>query len=270
MDRGRAEVTAGAPSRRAGSGEARRLGRGSAKLRDRGVAGGRGRMRLQRRERVDVDGRPPAARGPMVTSGCPADGADTLGRHALALARRSRRRASVPGPPAYWSRSCVATRRRTPRCRRSSTSLRRTGARRPRRSRSKPRDRSRRRRSSRSSCAASTRRSSRRSRTIAARFAGVAHEVIRIPDAASLCEGFNRGYARSRGDAVVYCHDDIDLLAPDAAMRLARHLTHADLGAAWRARRASRDRRSSGPDTRGCAAGSPTVRRATRITRCGR
>ena len=66
-------------------------------------------------------------------------------------------------------------------------------------------------------------------RTIAARFAGIEHEVIRIPDAASLCEGYNRGHARSRGDAVVFCHDDIDLLAPDAAARLARHLTHADV-----------------------------------------
>jgi len=67
------------------------------------------------------------------------------------------------------------------------------------------------------------------SRTIATRFAGVPHEVVRIPDATSLCEGFNRGFARSRGDAVVFCHDDVDLLAPDAAVRLARHLTHVDL-----------------------------------------
>jgi tetratricopeptide (TPR) repeat protein len=66
------------------------------------------------------------------------------------------------------------------------------------------------------------------SRTIATRFASVPHEVVRIPDATSLCEGYNRGFAHSRGDAVVYCHDDIDLLAPDAAPRLARHLTHAD------------------------------------------
>lgn len=67
------------------------------------------------------------------------------------------------------------------------------------------------------------------SSTIAARFAGVAHEVIRIPDAASLSEGYARGLARSTGDAVVFSHDDVDLLAPDAATRLASHLTHADL-----------------------------------------
>jgi tetratricopeptide (TPR) repeat protein len=67
------------------------------------------------------------------------------------------------------------------------------------------------------------------SRTIEARFAGVDHEVIRIGDAASLCEGYMRGLARARSEAVVFCHDDIDLAAPDAAERLARHLTRVDL-----------------------------------------
>lgn len=67
------------------------------------------------------------------------------------------------------------------------------------------------------------------SQTIAARFADHDVEVIRIGDARSLCEGYARGLARSRGEAVVFCHDDIDLLAPDAAQRLARHLTHHDL-----------------------------------------
>jgi tetratricopeptide (TPR) repeat protein len=67
------------------------------------------------------------------------------------------------------------------------------------------------------------------SATIAKRFGGHPHEVIRIPDASSLCEGYTRGLARSRGDAVVFCHDDIDLVAPDAATRLAGHLTRFDL-----------------------------------------
>lgn len=67
------------------------------------------------------------------------------------------------------------------------------------------------------------------SATFATRFAGVAHEVIRIPDARSLCEGYARGLARSGGEAVVFCHDDIDLLAPDVATRLATHLTHHDI-----------------------------------------
>jgi len=67
------------------------------------------------------------------------------------------------------------------------------------------------------------------SATIATRFAGVAHEVIRIPDARSLCEGYARGLARSHGEALVFCHDDIDLVAPDVATRLATHLTHYDM-----------------------------------------
>lgn len=65
--------------------------------------------------------------------------------------------------------------------------------------------------------------------TIERLFAAVAHEVIRIPDARSLCEGNQRGLARSSGEAVVFCHDDIDLLAPDAASRLTGHLTHHDV-----------------------------------------
>ena len=67
------------------------------------------------------------------------------------------------------------------------------------------------------------------SNTIAARFARFDHELIRINDADSLCEGYTRGLARATGEAVVMCHDDIDLVAPDAAERQARHLTAHDL-----------------------------------------
>ena len=67
------------------------------------------------------------------------------------------------------------------------------------------------------------------SATIALRFAGIEHEVIRIGDARSLCEGYARGFAHARGEAIVFCHDDIDLLAPDAAARLAVHLARFDL-----------------------------------------
>ncbi|HVN35313.1 MAG TPA: glycosyltransferase [Casimicrobiaceae bacterium] len=68
---------------------------------------------------------------------------------------------------------------------------------------------------------------------VAQRWAGRAHEVVPITDARSLCEGYLRGLAKSRGDAVVFCHDDIDLLAPDVAERVALHLTsHELVGAA--------------------------------------
>lgn len=61
------------------------------------------------------------------------------------------------------------------------------------------------------------------------RFAGVAHEIVAITDARSLCEGYQRGFGKSRGDAIVFCHDDIDILAEDAAERLSLHLTRHEL-----------------------------------------
>lgn len=58
-------------------------------------------------------------------------------------------------------------------------------------------------------------------------------ELIRIPDARSLAEGYNRGLARSRGEFIVFCHDDIELLQGDVAARLLAHLaTHDVLGVA--------------------------------------
>jgi len=65
--------------------------------------------------------------------------------------------------------------------------------------------------------------------TIARRFARHDHDLIRINAADSLCVGYTRGLARATGEAVVLCHDDIDLVAPDAADRLAQHLAAHDL-----------------------------------------
>lgn len=59
--------------------------------------------------------------------------------------------------------------------------------------------------------------------------AGHDWELIRIADARSLAEGYNRGLARSRGDFVVFCHDDIELLQPDAAARLLAALRTCDV-----------------------------------------
>jgi len=58
---------------------------------------------------------------------------------------------------------------------------------------------------------------------------GAWHEVIGVHDAGSLCEGYGRGIASSRGEAIVLSHDDIDILAPDFAARLARSLQRFDL-----------------------------------------
>lgn len=56
-----------------------------------------------------------------------------------------------------------------------------------------------------------------------------AHEIIRIPDARSLGEGYTRGIAASRGEYLIFCHDDIEILNPDFASRLKKHLANFDL-----------------------------------------
>ncbi len=60
-------------------------------------------------------------------------------------------------------------------------------------------------------------------------FDGVPHEIIGIHDARSLCEGYNRGVAASKGDLLVFSHDDVDILTPDFAARLIASLAKHDL-----------------------------------------
>ncbi len=57
----------------------------------------------------------------------------------------------------------------------------------------------------------------------------VPHEIIGIHDARSLCEGYNRGVARSKGDILIFSHDDVDILTPDFAARLVASLDRHDL-----------------------------------------
>lgn len=67
----------------------------------------------------------------------------------------------------------------------------------------------------------------------AERLAGRPYELIRIADARSLCEGYQRGLAQSRGEWVIFSHDDIAHLAPDFDLRLRRHLlAHEVVGVA--------------------------------------
>ena len=54
-------------------------------------------------------------------------------------------------------------------------------------------------------------------------------EIIGIHDARSLAEGYNRGIARSNGALVILSHDDIEILTPDFAERIDRHLGEFDL-----------------------------------------
>lgn len=60
-------------------------------------------------------------------------------------------------------------------------------------------------------------------------FANVPHEVIRIPDAKSLCEGYNRGIASATGEVILFSHDDVDIVSDDFAARLLRHMATYDL-----------------------------------------
>ncbi len=60
-------------------------------------------------------------------------------------------------------------------------------------------------------------------------FASTPHEVIVIPDARSLCEGYRRGLQRSRGSLLIFSHDDIEFVTPDVASRIAQHLARFDL-----------------------------------------
>lgn len=59
---------------------------------------------------------------------------------------------------------------------------------------------------------------------------GTDHEIIRISDARSMCEGYNRGIAQARGDRLIFSHDDIEILNPSSfARRLEHHLRDFDL-----------------------------------------
>jgi GT2 family glycosyltransferase len=55
------------------------------------------------------------------------------------------------------------------------------------------------------------------------------HEIIRISDARSLAEGYNRGIKASRGQTLILSHDDIEILSPDFSQVLASRLSSYDL-----------------------------------------
>jgi hypothetical protein len=49
-------------------------------------------------------------------------------------------------------------------------------------------------------------------------------EIIGIHDARSLAEGYTRGIGKSKGEVLILSHDDIRILTPDFAARLATQL----------------------------------------------
>ena len=54
-------------------------------------------------------------------------------------------------------------------------------------------------------------------------------EIIHIPDATGLAEGYNRAIAKSRGEALIFSHDDVRIFAEDFRQKLLGHLSHCDL-----------------------------------------
>jgi GT2 family glycosyltransferase len=60
-------------------------------------------------------------------------------------------------------------------------------------------------------------------------FLGCESEIVVIDDAASLCEGYTRGLKRTRGDFLVFSHDDVEFVTHDVAKRLAQSLAVFDM-----------------------------------------
>jgi Glycosyltransferase like family/Tetratricopeptide repeat len=54
-------------------------------------------------------------------------------------------------------------------------------------------------------------------------------ELVPVTDARSLCEGYTRGFTRSRGELVVFCHDDIEVLCDRFSDRLIDAFDGADI-----------------------------------------
>lgn len=63
----------------------------------------------------------------------------------------------------------------------------------------------------------------------AQRLAAYEHEIIGIHDASSLAEGYNRGMAQSRGDILIFSHDDLLILDPAFAEKIVDRLQTYDL-----------------------------------------
>ena len=54
-------------------------------------------------------------------------------------------------------------------------------------------------------------------------------EIIRIADAKSMCEGYNRGTDAASGDLFLYCHDDIEFITDGVHRALIDALTNFDV-----------------------------------------
>src|SRR4051812_22437914 len=55
------------------------------------------------------------------------------------------------------------------------------------------------------------------------------YEMIRIPDAKGLAQGYNRGIRLSRGEHLLFVHDDLEILSEDFADRFFAHMEKCDV-----------------------------------------
>lgn len=54
-------------------------------------------------------------------------------------------------------------------------------------------------------------------------------ELVHIPDAKSMCEGYNRGLIQAQGEHLIFCHDDIEFLADSIHSQLDYAFQYSDL-----------------------------------------
>jgi len=87
-------------------------------------------------------------------------------------------------------------------------------------------------------------------------FSGRRFEIVQIDDAGSLSDGYNRGFAQTSGDVVIFSHDDIEIISRDFPARLFQHLaTHDIVGVAGTSRLVGANWNSAGwPCVHGCVA----------------
>jgi len=58
---------------------------------------------------------------------------------------------------------------------------------------------------------------------------GYPHEIVGIHDARSMCEGYNRGFAQTTGEIVIFSHDDIEIVSAGFAEKLAGLFAQHDI-----------------------------------------
>lgn len=78
-------------------------------------------------------------------------------------------------------------------------------------------------------CSIDDRRFEKLTASLARSFGNHAYEVVRIDNARSMCQGYNEGLKRSRGNRLIFCHDDIEILSDDFVSRIESNFAQFDV-----------------------------------------